>query len=82
MFAGSDAQRIAGAIPDSWANDGSAKSDVLYLFPVAAMYPDTTGWLPFWQVLVFIAVLFAAIFYFSSKGVFTWPRRIRVSPRR
>ncbi|KAF5040903.1 NAD(P)H-quinone oxidoreductase subunit 3, chloroplastic [anaerobic digester metagenome] len=56
--------------------------DVLYLFPVAAMYPDTVGWLPFWQVLVFIAVLFAAIFYFSSKGVFSWPRRIRVSPRR
>ena len=56
--------------------------DVLYLFPVATMYPDTAGWLPFWQVLVFIAVLFAAIFYFSSKGVFTWPRRIRVSPRR
>lgn len=55
--------------------------DVLYLFPVAAAYPGTTGWVPFWQVLVFIAVLFAAIFYFSSKGVFSWPRRIRVSPR-
>ena len=56
--------------------------DVLYLFPVATAYPDTAGWTAFWQVLVFIAVLFAAIFYFSSKGVFSWPRRIRVSPRR
>jgi NADH-quinone oxidoreductase subunit A len=56
--------------------------DVLYLFPVAAMYPDTVGWVPFWQLLAFITVLFAAIFYFSSKGVFSWPRRIRVSPRR
>ncbi len=55
--------------------------DVLYLFPVAAVYSDTVGWVPFWQILVFIAVLFAAIFYFSSKGVFSWPRRIRVSPR-
>ncbi len=53
--------------------------DVLYLFPVATQYSDTQGWAAFWQVLVFIAVLFAAIFYFSSKGVFTWPKRIRVS---
>lgn len=53
--------------------------DVLYLFPVAAYYPDSLGWTAFWQVLVFIAVLFAAIFYFSSKGVFSWPKRIRVS---
>jgi len=56
--------------------------DVLYLFPVAAQYPETEGWAAFWQVFVFIAVLFAAIFYFSSKGVFSWPRRIRVSNRR
>lgn len=56
--------------------------DVLYLFPVAATYTDTVGWVPFWQVLAFVAVLFAAIFYFSSKGVFSWPRRIRVLPRR
>lgn len=53
--------------------------DVLFLFPVAVMYSETTGWLAFWQVFVFIAVLFAAIFYFSSKGVFSWPKRIRVS---
>lgn len=55
--------------------------DVLYLFPVATQYPHTEGWLAFWQVLVFLIVLFAAIFYFSSKGVFSWPKRIRISSR-
>lgn len=55
--------------------------DVLYLFPVAAAYSKTVGWTAFWQVLVFLAVLFVAIFYFSSKGVFSWPRRIRVPKR-
>jgi NADH-quinone oxidoreductase subunit A len=52
--------------------------DVLYLFPVATFYPESTGWVPFWQVFIFIAVLFAAMAYFWRKGVFTWPRRIKL----
>ena len=53
--------------------------DVLYLFPVAVHYPQSQGWLPFWQVLVFILVLALAVAYFWRKGVFTWPRRIRAA---
>ena len=51
--------------------------DVLYLFPVAAHYRDSEGWLPFFKVLIFIAVLAAPAAYFWRKGVFTWPRRIQ-----
>jgi NADH-quinone oxidoreductase subunit A len=51
--------------------------DVLYLFPVAATYPQSKGWEPFVAVVVFVAVLGLAMAYFQRKGVFTWPRRIR-----
>jgi NADH:ubiquinone oxidoreductase subunit 3 (subunit A) len=50
--------------------------DVLYLFPVAAFYPDATGLAAFVKVFVFLAVLVLAVVYFWAKGVFTWPRRI------
>jgi NADH:ubiquinone oxidoreductase subunit 3 (subunit A) len=50
--------------------------DVLYLFPVAAYYPEAAGLIAFVKVLVFIAVLVLALVYFRAKGVFTWPRRI------
>jgi NADH:ubiquinone oxidoreductase subunit 3 (subunit A) len=52
--------------------------DVLYLFPVAAYYAKSEGWLPFFKVLLFLAVLAAPAGYFWRKGVFTWPRRIKV----
>jgi NADH-quinone oxidoreductase subunit A len=52
--------------------------DVLYLFPVATRFIHTTGWLPVLELLIFVAVLFAAILYFFRKGVFTWPRKIKV----
>jgi NADH-quinone oxidoreductase subunit A len=51
---------------------------VLYLFPVAAIYPRTTGWIPFLEILIFLSVLGAAILYFYKKGVFVWPRKINV----
>ncbi len=50
--------------------------DVLYLFPVASVYRATEGWLPFLEMIIFLAVLALAILYFWAKGVFTWPRRI------
>lgn len=50
--------------------------DVLYLFPVAAYYPSSEGWIPFVKVFIFLFVLAASIVYFWAKGVFTWPRRI------
>ncbi len=52
--------------------------DVLYLFPVAVIYPHTIGWFPFLEILIFLSVLGAAILYFYQKGVFTWPRKIKV----
>lgn len=51
--------------------------DVLYLFPVAAHYPASEGWLPFVKVFIFLAVLGLSIVYFWAKGVFTWPKKIR-----
>jgi len=50
--------------------------DVLYLFPVAASYSSSRGWAVFWELLVFIAMLAAAVIYFWRKGVFTWPRKV------
>lgn len=50
--------------------------DVLYLFPVAAVYPSTAGWLVFWELILFVAILALAVVYFWRKAVFTWPRRI------
>jgi NADH-quinone oxidoreductase subunit A len=54
---------------------------ILYLFPVAALYAKPQGLEAAVKLLVFIAVLAAAIIYFMRKGVFTWPRRIQVAPR-
>ena len=55
--------------------------DILYLFPVAAAYASPQGLGTTIRLLVFLAVLAAAIVYFMRKGVFTWPRKIQVSPR-
>ncbi|MEA4855300.1 MAG: NADH-quinone oxidoreductase subunit A [Solidesulfovibrio sp.] len=55
--------------------------DILYLFPVAALYAKPQGLEAAAKLLVFLAVLAAAIIYFMRKGVFTWPRRIQVAPR-
>jgi NADH:ubiquinone oxidoreductase subunit 3 (subunit A) len=50
--------------------------DVLYLFPVAAAYPDSAGWVVFWELMVFLGILGLAVVYFWRKGVFTWPRKV------
>jgi NADH-quinone oxidoreductase subunit A len=50
--------------------------DVLYLFPVAAVYPDSPGWAVFWELVVFLGILSLAVVYFWRKGVFTWPRKV------
>jgi NADH-quinone oxidoreductase subunit A len=50
--------------------------DVLYLFPVAAVYPVSPGWAIFWELLVFLGILALAVVYFWRKGVFTWPRKV------
>ena len=55
--------------------------DILYLFPIAALYATPQGFGAAVKLLIFIAVLAAAIIYFMRKGVFTWPRKIQVSPR-
>ncbi len=52
--------------------------DVLYLFPVAVIYPHTIGWFPFVEIMIFLSVLAAAILYFYKKGIFLWPRKINV----
>jgi NADH-quinone oxidoreductase subunit A len=52
--------------------------DVLYLFPVAVQYRLTIGWSAFFEVLGFLFFLALAIVYFWAKGVFTWPRKIRL----
>jgi len=50
--------------------------DVLYLFPVAAVYPDSPGWAIFWELVVFLGILALAVVYFWRKGVFAWPRKV------
>jgi NADH-quinone oxidoreductase subunit A len=55
--------------------------DILYLFPVAALFAKPQGWEAAVKLLIFLAVLAAAIVYFMRKGVFTWPRKIPVAPR-
>ena len=55
--------------------------DILYLFPVAAAYATPQGLGATVKLLLFLAVLAAAILYFMRKGVFTWPRKIPVATR-
>ena len=50
--------------------------DVLYLFPVAAFYPESPGWATFWELMIFVGILALAVVYFWRKGVFTWPRKV------
>ena len=52
--------------------------DILYLFPVAVFYRDSVGWLAFAELSFFIFFIFLALVYFRAKGVFDWPRRIKV----
>ncbi|MDR1046108.1 MAG: NADH-quinone oxidoreductase subunit A [Candidatus Adiutrix sp.] len=53
--------------------------DVLYLFPIAVFYKNSTGWLPLFELTYFLFFVLLAILYFQAKGVFQWPRRIQVN---
>lgn len=52
--------------------------DVLYLFPISVYYKDASGWLPFIELTFFLFFILLAMLYFRAKGVFQWPRRIKV----
>ena len=52
--------------------------DVLYLFPISVFYKSSTGWLPLIELTFFLFFVLLAILYFKAKGVFEWPRRIKV----
>ncbi|MGA7828076.1 MAG: NADH-quinone oxidoreductase subunit A [Geobacteraceae bacterium] len=49
--------------------------DVLFLFPVATVYNEKTGWLDLGEVLLFIGILALIIIYAWKKGVFVWKRK-------
>jgi len=46
--------------------------DVLFLFPVAAVYNETPGWLDLAEIILFIAILALIIIYAWKKDVFSW----------
>ena len=50
--------------------------DVLYLFPVASVYKQNSGWTVFGELSIFLGVLMLAVISFWRKGGFTWPRKI------
>lgn len=52
--------------------------DVLYLFPFASVYKQSSGWTAFGALFIFLGVLMLAVIYFWRKGVFTWPRKISI----
>jgi NADH-quinone oxidoreductase subunit A len=49
--------------------------DVLFLFPVAVVYNEASGWLDLGEVLLFIGILALIIIYAWKKDVFTWKTR-------
>ena len=51
--------------------------DVLFLFPVAAVYNEAGGWLDLLEVLLFIGILALVIVYAWVKGVFTWKTKLK-----
>ena len=52
--------------------------DVLYLFPVATFYSQGPAVVAFIKLFIFIAILFASVIYFWKKGVFSWPKKIKM----
>ena len=54
--------------------------DVLFLFPVALIYNEKSGWLDFAEVLLFVGILALVIVYAWKKGIFSWNSKLK-SPR-
>jgi NADH-quinone oxidoreductase subunit A len=54
--------------------------DVLFLFPVAAVYREAPGWLQLGEVVLFVGILALVLVYAWKKGVFTWKSKL-MSPR-
>jgi len=54
--------------------------DVLFLFPVALVYNEKTGWFDFAEVLLFVGILALVIVYAWKKGIFSWKSKLK-SPR-
>ncbi|MEI8241706.1 MAG: NADH-quinone oxidoreductase subunit A [bacterium] len=54
--------------------------DVLFLFPVAAVYNEAPGWLQLGEVVLFVGILALVLVYAWKKGVFTWKSKL-MSPR-
>ena len=52
--------------------------DVLYLFPVSTYYIDANQLVAFIKLLIFVLILFASVVFFWKKGVFTWPKKIKM----
>jgi len=50
--------------------------DVLFLFPVAAVYNEFPGMRGFVEIVLFVAILSLAIVYAWNKGVFKWERKV------
>lgn len=54
--------------------------DVIFLFPVAVVYNETTGWLELGELALFVGILSLVVVYAWKKGVFTWKSKL-MSPR-
>ena len=54
--------------------------DVLFLFPVAAVYGEAPGWTELGEFTLFVGILTLVIVYAWKKGVFTWKSKL-MSPR-
>ncbi len=48
--------------------------EVIFLYPWAVVYKQflTQGWFIFWEMLVFIAILFVGYLYLWKRGAFNW----------
>ncbi len=54
--------------------------DVLFLFPVVAVYNETPGWLELGELALFVGILALVVVYAWKKGAFTWKSKL-MSPR-
>lgn len=53
--------------------------DILFLFPVAAAYHLVSGAHGILVLFIFVFVLSLTVVYPWAKGVFTWPKRKKIS---